>query len=89
MPDNKTTMLYIATGIIAVCFAYFFAVTFATISESGKRYVDIILGALIGSGFTALVTFYWGSSKSSDDKTDTINKQIQNAVDVAEDKKED
>lgn len=82
----KIRMFYAALGILLACIIYFFCITFGTVPESGKRYADIILGALIGSGFTGIISFYYGSSKSSDDKNKTIDTQIQNAVDVAKDK---
>lgn len=63
-----------AVFIIATTIIYFFCVTFINIPESGKRYADIILGALIGSGFTTILSFYWGSSKGSSDKNETIQK---------------
>lgn len=65
---DKRLLIWIAVGIIAACFAYFFAVTFIGVPKGGQRYADLILGALIGSGFTALISFYYGSSKGSDDK---------------------
>jgi len=66
---DKRLLIWIAVGIILICFAYFFAVTFAGVPEGGQRYADLILGALIGSGFTALISFNYRSSKGSDDKT--------------------
>ena len=70
-------LLYLATGILAICVIYFFAVTFITIPESGKQYADIVLDALIGSGFTALVSYFWGSSKGSQDKSDQIREDAK------------
>ena len=85
MPDEKRMMFYMASGIVALCFVYFFCVTFGTVSAAGMKYADIILGALIGSGFTALISFYFGSSKGSVDKGETIDTQIKNAATVAKD----
>lgn len=59
-------MLYAALAIIAACMLYFFLITFCTVPESGKRYADIILGVLTGSGFTLLLTFYWGAAKKDE-----------------------
>jgi drug/metabolite transporter (DMT)-like permease len=73
-------VLYLASGVIAVCFIYFFCVTFFNVPDSGSRYADIILGALIGSGFTAIMSWLYGSSKGSADKAATIDKQIDAAI---------
>ena len=66
--DQKKQLLYFAIGIITVCFAYFFCVTFMTIPEGGQRYADLILGFLIGTAFASVINFYWGSSEGSKDK---------------------
>lgn len=73
MKDNRL-LIWIAVGIIAACFVYFFAVTFIQVPEGGKQYANLILGALIGSGFTALIAYYYGSSKGSGDKTAILGK---------------
>ena len=80
--DEKTKMLCAALGIVIVCFGYLFLVTFAAVPPSGVKYADMVTGAII-SFLSGLIGFYWGSSKSSADKDTTINKQIQNAADVA------
>jgi drug/metabolite transporter (DMT)-like permease len=75
-------VLYMASAVILVCFIYFFCVTFLTVSEPGKRYADIILGALIGSGFTAIMSWLYGSSKGSAERAATIDKQIVAKIDA-------
>ena len=67
MQVNKF-LLYLAAGILAFCAIYFVMVTFIPIPATGAKYADVILGALISSGFTAILSFYFGSSKSSQDK---------------------
>lgn len=82
---NRYSM-YLATGVIAVCMAYFFCLTFLPVPDSGLRFADIILGALIGSGFTAIMNWLYGSSKGSAEKAATIDKQIK--AQIASDKAE-
>jgi hypothetical protein len=84
IPSEKTLMFFFAVFLIVLCFGYFFAVTFGNISDKGARYADLIVGALIGSA-TTILTFYFGSSKGSVDKGETIDTQIKNAADVAKD----
>jgi hypothetical protein len=64
---EKRFLLYLATGILCFCALYFCLVTFVPIPTTGQKYADIILGALIGSAFTGILSFYFGSSKSSRD----------------------
>jgi len=72
--DAKKQLLYFAIGIVAVCFVYFFCVTFIKIPEGGQRYADLILGFLIGTAVASVLNFYWGSSKGSQDKNDLIKR---------------
>lgn len=76
MDNEKKFLRDFARLIVLICLLYFFAVTFIEIPESAGRYADIILGALIGSGFTAILTFFYGSSEGSSDKNETIQKMI-------------
>ena len=56
--------------------AYFFAITFGTVPASGKDFGNIILGFLLGTAVATIISFFYGSSKSSKDKTDTLNKEL-------------
>jgi len=55
---------------------YFFAITFGTVPASGKDFGNIILGFLLGTAVATIISFFYGSSKSSKDKTDTISKEL-------------
>ena len=55
---------------------YFFAITFGTVPPSGKDFGNIILGFLLGTAVATIISFFYGSSKSSKDKTDTMTKEI-------------
>jgi len=75
MDKKQTPNLFLAVFavfIISLSFVYFFAITFMNMPETGARYADIILGALIGSGFTAILSYFYGSSKGSSDKSIAI-----------------
>jgi len=56
--------------------AYFFAITFGSVPASGKDFGNIILGFLLGTAVATIISFFYGSSKSSKDKTDTLNKEL-------------
>jgi hypothetical protein len=53
---------------------YFFCVTFAPMPEGGRDFANIILGFLLGTAVATIISFFYGSSKSSKDKTDVIGK---------------
>lgn len=56
--------------------AYFFAVTFGTVPASGKDFGNIILGFLLGTAVATIISFFYGSSKSSKDKSDTLSREL-------------
>lgn len=56
--------------------AYFFAITFGTVPASGKDFGNIILGFLLGTAVATIISFFYGSSKSSKDKSDVMAKEI-------------
>ena len=56
--------------------SYFFAITFGTVPASGKDFGNIILGFLLGTAVATIISFFYGSSKSSKDKTETMNKEL-------------
>ena len=55
---------------------YFFAITFGTVPASGKDFGNIILGFLLGTAVATIISFFYGSSKSSKDKSDAMSKEI-------------
>lgn len=79
MEDSKIKryLFIFAVYIVSASFLYFFCVTFCQISESGKHFADIILGVLIGTGVNGTIGYYFGSSKGSSDKNESIQKMIK------------
>ena len=57
--------------------AYFFAITFGTVPSSGKDFGNIILGFLLGTAVATIISFFYGSSKSSKDKTDALKGSLK------------
>jgi ABC-type nitrate/sulfonate/bicarbonate transport system permease component len=53
---------------------YFFCVTFILLPEGGRDFANIILGFLLGTAVATIISFFYGSSKSSKDKTDAMLK---------------
>ena len=70
--------IYLFTAVWSVfAMAYFTFVTFGTVPEGGVRMADTILGVLIGTVLTGFFNFFFGSSKSSKDKTEALMKGIK------------
>ena len=70
--------LYIFTSVWSIfAMAYFTFVTFGTVPEGGVRMADTILGVLIGTVLTGFFNFFFGSSKSSKDKTEALMKGVK------------
>jgi len=57
--------------------AYFFAITFGQVPPSGKDFGNIILGFLLGTAVATIISFFYGSSKSSKDKTDVMKDALK------------
>jgi hypothetical protein len=78
----------VATFFIALLIILLFGGVFGllllrpiTLSEGTSALVNMAFGFL-GAAFGAVVTFYFGSSASSQKKDDTISQMVSNAVPV-------
>lgn len=70
----KRFVYYYAIGITSVFIIYIFSITFSTIPESNIRFADTILGFLLGTVLSTIINFFYGSSKSSKEKTEALIK---------------
>jgi len=55
---------------------YFFCVTFAPMPDGGRDFANIILGFLLGTAVATIISFFYGSSKSSKDKTEVMGRGL-------------
>ncbi len=46
---------------------------FVKIPEGNQRIIDMSIGILVGSGFVAILTYFFGSSQGSKDKQNFMN----------------
>lgn len=53
---------------------YFFSVTFIPMPVGARDFANIILGFLLGTAVATIISFFYGSSKSSKDKTEAMMK---------------
>jgi len=56
---------------------YFFFVTFIPMPQGGRDFANIILGFLLGTAVATIISFFYGSSKSSKEKTDALVKELK------------
>lgn len=56
---------------------YFFCVTFLEMPQGGRDFANIILGFLLGTAVATIISFFYGSSKSSKDKTDALVQELK------------
>ncbi len=73
---EKKVILGMAIGVLLISFAYLFMVTFLPIPQSGQKHSETVVGFLLGSGITFILAYYYGTSKSSSEKNETIAKLV-------------
>jgi len=59
--------------IIALCFALLFVILLVKVPDANKEMRGAILGFVVGTGLTGLITWKWGTSDSSGKKTEAAN----------------
>lgn len=74
-PINKERFMYILGGaIVALSFIILVLLVFNPLPTDNKDIVNIALGTFLGMAVT-VVSYFFGSSKSSADKTEILTKQ--------------
>ena len=78
MEKIKEISLYVLGALIAIgFFALLYILVYKSIPVENKDVLNLVIGALIGS-FTTVVSYFFGSSKGSSDKTKLINGKDKN-----------
>jgi hypothetical protein len=72
----KRFVYYFATAIFALTAVYIAAITFATIPDKNLRFADTILGFLLGTLLATIINFFYGTSKSSQNKDATVSAMV-------------
>lgn len=68
----KHFLVFMAIGCLVAGFAYMFLVTFVGVPDTSMRFADTILGFMLGTVVTTIISYFFGSSKGSSDKNKTI-----------------
>jgi uncharacterized membrane protein len=83
----KDIFQYVLAGLIITgFFVLLYALVHKEVPEPNKDLLNLIVGALIGS-FATIVGYFFGSSKGSAEKTDVMNKQIEEIKSDCDDNK--
>lgn len=69
---TKTTQTIIAVGVVFATFALFYTLLFKDIQDGASKEILLFVLGCVSSNATQIVSYYFGSSKGSDDKTKTI-----------------
>jgi hypothetical protein len=69
---SKRFVYYFAAFWSLCSVAYIGFITFANIPAANVRFADTILGFLLGTVVATILNFFYGTSKSSQDKTDKL-----------------
>jgi hypothetical protein len=78
-PFVRRFIYYFAWFWAIISVSYFFGVTFIGVADQGGRdFANTILGFLLGTAVSGLLQFFYGSSKSSQDKTKSMQQAIDN-----------
>ena len=75
-PFVRRFIYYFAWFWSIMAISYFYGVTFIGVAEGGKEFANTILGFLLGTAVSGLLQFFYGSSKSSQDKTKSMLQTI-------------
>jgi hypothetical protein len=69
---SKRFVYYFASFWSVCAVVYIGFITFSVIPAANVRFADTILGFLLGTVVATLLNFFYGTSKSSQDKTDKL-----------------
>lgn len=73
---SKRFIYYFTAASVILGFVYIYFITFSDIPEKNQRFADTILGVVISIIFGTIYNFFFGSSKSSQDKTQFLSKNM-------------
>lgn len=73
---NRRFLAYFAVGLCAAAMAYVAAITFLPLPKDNARFADTVLGFILGTVMATPIAFFYGSSKSSQAKDETIQTML-------------
>lgn len=73
---SKRFVYYFATAWSTFAMGYLVFITFGTIPEANQRFADTILGFLLGTIIATIIVYFYGSSRSSHGKDNSIGALV-------------
>lgn len=83
--QDKDFLHRFAIYIISLAFAYIFAASFFDIPKENIRFVDTVLGFILGTVVSTIVQFFYGTSRGSQLK-DAIISNVRSCLDTLDNK---
>ena len=74
--EKATINSVIATFIVVFSFLLFYALLFKDVQDKSKDVILFVLGA-VSTNLTQVVSYYFGSSKGSEEKQNIINTHLK------------
>ena len=69
--------MYVLGSLVILCTIIWFAlIMFHEIPQANRDIINVAAGVFLGSGWTQILNYFFGSSKSSADKNETINNAL-------------
>jgi hypothetical protein len=76
MDIEKKILYALQFTILIITFGYLIAVTFIEMPTTGLDHSKTVVGFLLGSVVGTIITYNWGSSKGSADKSEAADKRL-------------
>ena len=77
----KEIISYVFSIVIIIATLTWFGMLFyVVIPDANKSLIDTAAGVFLGSGWTQVLNWWFGSSKGSSDKSETISKQMDSII---------
>lgn len=71
--------MYVLGALVILCtIAWFALIMFKEIPQANRDIINVAAGVFLGSGWTQILNYFFGSSKSSADKNNTIDIALNN-----------
>ena len=70
---SKRFIYFFALGIVIMAFSFDFILCFQQIPTKNETIINVVVGTINGTALVSVVSFFFGSSRGSEDKNKTIS----------------
>lgn len=79
---NQCKIFWLAVSVIFAILILCTSVIFVPIPETGEKYADMVIPFILGSGFGAIISMYFGTSEGSKTKNQVIANLLDKQADT-------